>query len=149
MGMDFLRWLVTLVCAFAAGKLVSRLKMPAILGWLIAGMLLGPHALQLMPQTVMDTVWYKTVITWMQCAFGLMLGMELIWKRIRSCGKALMLTTLAQSLGTFAFVSLVFAAVFALTGCRCIWPWPSAASPWPPRRRRPCPSCRSSGPGGR
>ena len=47
--MMLLRWILVLVIAFFAGKLISKLKMPAILGWLIAGMLLGPHAAGLMP----------------------------------------------------------------------------------------------------
>ena len=111
-----LRWVSTLVLAFFAGQLMTKLKMPAILGWLIAGMVLGPHAMELLPQAVMDASWYKIIIMWMQCAFGLMLGTELIWKKIKSYGKALMLTTLAQSLGTFAFVSLMLAIVFACTG---------------------------------
>ncbi|MGM9678095.1 MAG: cation:proton antiporter [Butyricicoccus sp.] len=111
-----LRWVSTLVLAFFAGKLMTKLKMPAILGWLIAGMVLGPNAVELMPQAVMDASWYKIIITWMQCAFGLMLGTELIWKKIRSYGKAMLVTTLAQSLGTFAVVSLMFAVVFSCTG---------------------------------
>lgn len=112
MELYLLRWILTLIIAFILGKLIARLKMPTILGWLIAGMLLGPHALGLMPQSVIDTAWYKTIITWMQCAFGLMLGTELIWKKIKSYGKSLVITTLTQSLGTFALVSLLFAIVF-------------------------------------
>lgn len=111
-----LRWLCVLLTALIAGKLLTKLKMPSILGWLIAGMLLGPNAAGLMPQTLIDSQWYKLIITWMQCSFGLMLGTELIWKKIKSYGKALMVTTLTQSLGTFLFVSLVFAAVFYFTG---------------------------------
>ena len=76
-------------------------------------MILGPHAIGLMPQKVMDTGWYKTAITWMQCAFGVMLGTELIWKKMKSFGKALVVTTLTQSLGTFAVVSLAFGMIFA------------------------------------
>lgn len=95
---------------------MTKLKMPAILGWLIAGMVLGPNAVELMPQAVMDASWYKNIITWMQCAFGLMLGTELIWKKIKSYGKAMLVTTLAQSLGTFAVVSLMFAVIFSCTG---------------------------------
>lgn len=116
MILDLLQWLAVLAAAFFAGKLMARIKMPAILGWLIVGMLLGPHAVGLMPQAVMDAQWYKVVIMWMQCAFGLMLGTELIWKRLKTYGKALIATTLTQSLGTFALVSLVFGAVFAFTG---------------------------------
>ena len=46
----FLRLLLTIGIAFLVGKLVSKLKLPSILGWLIAGMVLGPHALALMNQ---------------------------------------------------------------------------------------------------
>lgn len=109
-------WLITLFIAFLAGKAVSKLKLPAILGWLIAGMILGPNAIRLLPQDVLDTAWYKTIIMWMQCAFGLMLGTELVWKKIRNYGKALMVTTLTQSLGTFLLVSLVFGIVFQCIG---------------------------------
>lgn len=116
MTMKILYWLITLLIAFLAGKAVSKIKLPAILGWLIAGMLLGPNALGLLPQEVMDAAWYKAIIMWMQCAFGLMLGTELVWKRIKGYGKALMVTTLTQSLGTFAFVSLVFGILFQCMG---------------------------------
>ena len=72
------------------------------------GMLLGPHAIGVMIQQVMDAAWYKTIIMWMQCAFGVMLGTELIWTKLKSYGKALVFTTLTQSLGTFTVVSLAF-----------------------------------------
>ncbi len=107
-----LRWMMVLALALMAGKLVSRIKLPSILGWLVIGMLFGPHALGLMPQQVLDAVWYKTVIMWMQCAFGLMLGTELVWKELKSCGKGLVVTTLTQSLGTFIVFTLVFGVVF-------------------------------------
>lgn len=111
---QLLQWLMVLALAALAGRLISKLKLPSILGWLIVGMLLGPHALGLMPQPVLDAVWYKTVIMWMQCALGLMLGTELVWKELKSYGKGLTVTTLTQSLGTFCFVTLVFAIVFVL-----------------------------------
>lgn len=113
--MLFLRWIIVLLIAFFAGKLIAKLKLPSILGWLIVGMILGPHAVALMPQDVIDSAWYKLIITWMQCAFGLMLGTELIWKKIKNYGKALIVTTLTQSLGTFLFVSLVFGVIFYFT----------------------------------
>lgn len=107
------RWIVTLAIAFFAGKLISKIKMPSILGWLIVGMLLGPHAIGVMIQQVMDAAWYKTIIMWMQCAFGVMLGTELIWTKLKSYGKALVFTTLTQSLGTFTVVSLAFGIIFS------------------------------------
>ena len=89
-----LRWIVTLALAFAAGKLMTKIKMPSILGWLIVGMVFGPHAVGLMPQAVLNAGWYKTIIMWMQCAFGVMLGTELIWSELKNYGKAQVITTL-------------------------------------------------------
>ncbi|MGN0625819.1 MAG: cation:proton antiporter [Oscillospiraceae bacterium] len=112
---SLLRWILVLFIAFIAGKLMAKIKMPSILGWLIAGMVFGPHAIGLMPQAILDAGWYKTIIMWMQCAFGVMLGTELIWKKLKSYGKALVVTTLTQSLGTFLVVSLAFGVIFYWT----------------------------------
>ena len=110
MGLELIRWLAALTFAFLLGKLMTRIKLPAILGWLIGGMLLGPHALALLPQSLMDTAVYKTVVTWMQVSFGLMLGTELIFRKIRSYGKALIITTLTQSVYlAFAFGGIALA----------------------------------------
>ena len=114
MMIHVLRWLAVLVLAFASGKLITKIKMPSILGWLIVGMLFGPHALRLLPQDVLTAGWYQTIVMWMQCGFGVMLGTELIWKKLKHSGKALIVTTLTQSLGTFAVVSLALGIVFAL-----------------------------------
>ena len=116
MIVNILRWIAVLALAFAAGKLMTKIKMPSILGWLIVGMLLGPHAVALMPQSILSAGWYKTIIMWMQCAFGVMLGSELIWSKLKHSGKALVITTLTQSLGTFTVVSLAFGIAFSLTG---------------------------------
>ena len=113
MFINILRWIAVLAIAFAAGKLMTKIRMPSILGWLIVGMVFGPHAVGLLPQKVLAAGWYKAVIMWMQCAFGVMLGSELIWSKLKHSGKALILTTLTQSLGTFAVVSLAFGIVFS------------------------------------
>lgn len=111
-----LRWTATAVLAFLCGKLISKIKLPSILGWLLAGMILGPHALNLMPQVLIDAEWYETIIHVLECAVGLMIGTELVWSQMKQYGKALIITTLTQSLGTFAVVSAVFAVVFAIVG---------------------------------
>ena len=108
----FLRWLLVLFLAFWLGRLVKRLHLPSILGWLIAGMILGPYGFGLLSNTLMASTGYNVIMGWMQTAFGLMLGTELVWRHIKSYGKALMFTTLTQSLGTFLVVSLAFAVIF-------------------------------------
>lgn len=38
--MQLLQWLMVLILAAFAGRLVSKIKLPSILGWLIVGMLI-------------------------------------------------------------------------------------------------------------
>lgn len=110
----FIRLLAAVILAFLAGKLISKFKLPSILGWLIAGMVLGPHALSLMDHQILDAQWYQTIVHILECAVGLMIGTELVWSKIKRSGKAIVITTFTQSIGTFLFVSLVFGIVFYL-----------------------------------
>lgn len=111
-----LRLLITVVIAFLFGKLIAKLKLPSILGWLLTGMILGPHALSLVNQQILDAHWYQTVVHIFECAVGLMIGTELVWRKLRQSGKSIIVTTLTQSLGTFVVVSAVFGTVFFFSG---------------------------------
>lgn len=111
-----LRLLLAIGIAFVIGKLVSKLKLPSILGWLIAGMILGPHAVSLVNQELLDSMWYQSIMHILECGVGLMIGTELVWNKIKKSGRAIVITTLTQSLGTFLIVSLVFSIVFLITG---------------------------------
>ena len=110
--MMILKWLAAIVIAFIVGKLISKLRLPSILGWLITGIAVGPYAFSLISNELLDLPAYQTIIHVLECAVGFMIGTELVWKKIRSYGKALIITTLTQSLGTFAVVTLVFGIVF-------------------------------------
>lgn len=118
--MDFLteiaRLAVAIAIAFVAGKLISKLKLPPILGWLIAGMCIGPHALNLLNGSVLDSTWFDVSKSVLECVFGLMIGTEMIWKEMKKAGPSILITTITESLGTFAVVSLVFGVIFAVTG---------------------------------
>lgn len=118
--MDFvtglLRLAVAIAIAFLAGKLISKRKLPSILGWLIAGMCIGPHALNLLNGSVLDSTWFDVSESVLECVFGLMIGTEMIWKERKKAGPSILFTTITESLGTFAVVSLVFGVIFAVTG---------------------------------
>lgn len=103
------------ILAFLLGKLVAKCKLPSILGWLIAGMMLGPHGLALLDHALLDAAWYEGVVHILECAVGLMIGTELVWKKLKRSGRAILITTLTQSLGTFLVVSLVFCVVLYLS----------------------------------
>lgn len=115
MILSILRLLVTIVLAYLAGFLLSKLKLPSILGWLLTGMILGPHALSLLNNSLLNAVWYESVVHILECAVGLMIGTELVWRKLKQSGRSIIITTLTQSLGTFLLVSLVFGIVFYFT----------------------------------
>ncbi|WP_300296483.1 cation:proton antiporter [uncultured Intestinimonas sp.] len=116
MLIDVLRLLAAIAIAFIAGKLISKLKLPSILGWLIAGMVIGPHALGLLGSSVLDSQWFGVLESILECTFGLMIGTELIWKQMKTAGPQILITTITESLGTFLVVSLVFGVIFWSSG---------------------------------
>lgn len=116
MMLNGLRVLLVVAIGFLFGKLASKLKMPAVLGFLIAGMALGPNAANLLTQEILDLPSYKHLISILECGMGLMLGTEMVWKRMRSYGKQVLIITLTESLGTFVVVSAAFCVIFYMTG---------------------------------
>lgn len=104
--------LVAIVIAFTAGKLIAKLRLPSILGWLIAGMAIGPHALNILGNSVLEAEWFGILESIFECTFGLMIGSELIWKQMKKAGSQILVTTITESLGTFFVVSLVFGIIF-------------------------------------
>lgn len=114
--LDIGRLLLAIAIAFVCGKLVSKLKLPSILGWLIAGMVLGPHAVNLLSDSLLNAGWYTITEIILECTVGLMIGTELIWNQIKQSGKQIVVTTITESLGTFIVVSLVFGVIFYFTG---------------------------------
>ena len=113
--LNVLRLLAAIVIAFFAGKLISKLKLPPILGWLIAGMAIGPHALNLLGSSVLDSAWFSATESLLESIFGLMIGTELIWSQMKKAGPSILITTITESVGTFLIVSLVFGVIFWIT----------------------------------
>ena len=83
------RLFASILLAFFAGKLVARMKLPAILGWLMAGMIMGPHALGLLNTDLLSSTWYKTLLSILECAMGIMIGSELVLKELKKSGNRL------------------------------------------------------------
>lgn len=114
MIIGFLRVFAIVCVAFACGKLVSKIKLPAILGWLIAGIIFGPCLAEVVTADITNALWYRTLIKFLECFAGVMIGREIIFKKIASSGRQIIGITFVQSIGTFLFVSAVFAVVFLI-----------------------------------
>lgn len=110
--LDVLKLILVVIIAFFVGKLVSKIKLPAILGWLITGMILGPHAFSIIDNNLLDATWYNVLESILECTVGLMIGTEFIWRKMKKAGKQIVVTTITESIGTFIVVSLVFGVIF-------------------------------------
>lgn len=116
MVIGILRFFAIICVAIICGKLVSKLKLPAILGWLIAGIIFGPYLAEVVTLEITSSIWYKVTIKLFECFAGVMIGREIIFKKIAKSGKQIIGITFIQSIGTFLFVSLAFMIVFIIAG---------------------------------
>jgi len=100
---------ILLFSGYFLGKLADRLKLPAITGYILAGLLLGDSVISIIPETAP----YKlTSIT--EIALGLiaiMIGAEFEFTRLRQIGKDVLLMTLFEGVFAFIFVSAIFIAI--------------------------------------
>lgn len=111
---NILRLFAVICTAFILGKLISRVKLPAILGWLITGVLFGPYLAGIVTFEITDLLWYKVAIKVFECFAGVMIGREIIFKKLARSGKQIIGITFVQSIGTFIVVSATFCIVFAV-----------------------------------
>ena len=114
--MSLLSLALSMVLAWLCGRLMAKINLPSILGWLICGIIIGPHALNLLSADVLEASWFKIAESILECTFGLMIGTEMIWKDMKKAGPQIVVTTITESLGTFIIVSLVFGLIFAFSG---------------------------------
>jgi Kef-type K+ transport system membrane component KefB len=104
--------LLVVLVAFLGGKLVSKFRLPAILGWLITGMFMGPYALNILNEGIMSNEVYRIAMMILETSVGLMIGSELVISKLKKTGMQIIVTTLFQSLMTFGVVSLGFGVIF-------------------------------------
>ncbi len=83
MVIELLRIFSILCIAFVCGKLVSEIKLPAILGWLITGIVFGPYLVEIVTLEITNSIWYKVFIKFFECFAGVMIGREIILKNLQ------------------------------------------------------------------
>jgi len=121
--------LILLLAALVLGALCERLRQSAILGYLLAGTLLGPNALDLMPN-------HEAVAAIAELGVALLLftiGLEFSWRRLRDLGPTavgggtlqVLLTGAATTgiclkLGLGGSASVAVGAMIALSSTACV-----------------------------
>ncbi len=97
-----------LLAGFVGGKLAMRLRLPTISGYIVAGLVLGPSVLNVVPDHIVESLAPVPHI-----ALGLIaitIGSEFRLAKLRSTGRNILIITVVQLLATFGAVT---AAVYA------------------------------------
>lgn len=101
---------IALILGFIGGKLSNRLRLPAIVGYIVTGLFLGPSCLNLFNLDLLDRTGILSDIALALIAF--VIGSQLSLNLLRRLGKGIILILLIESLGAFIIVAL---GVYLLT----------------------------------
>lgn len=98
---------ILLLLGYLVGKLVNRVGLPEITGYIIAGLLVGESVLGVIPHHMGEGLGLVTEV-----ALGLIaltIGGEFYWVKLKRLGTAIVIITLVQLIATFVIVSAVLA----------------------------------------
>ncbi|MFY9425197.1 MAG: cation:proton antiporter [Bacillota bacterium] len=93
-----------LLAGFTAGKLINYVKLPAVTGYLVIGLLLGPSLLGLVTSETITALTPINTIALSIIAFTI--GGEFAIKQLKKVGKSVILIAILEVVGAFAFVTL-------------------------------------------
>lgn len=102
---------ILLVAALVGGMIAHRLKQPVILGYMLVGLLVGPHAVRL----VSDLDLVETMATIGVSLLMFTLGLEISFNQLRQTGRAGLWGGILQILITFAVGAVVAYLFFQIT----------------------------------
>lgn len=101
---------MAIILGLVGGKLVQRLRLPAVVGYLIAGLAFGPSVLRVFTPELLKQLDVFTAFALSLVAF--IIGSEMKISTLRDMGKGIGVITLLESFGAFL---LVTAGVYLLT----------------------------------
>lgn len=93
---------IMLLAALLAGKVVKKLKLPNVTGYLLIGLLLGPHCLKILSQDLLDEMGVVTEYALGCIAFSI--GAEFKISFLKKVGKAPIVIGVLEGLGAVTVV---------------------------------------------
>jgi len=111
MNMDILVFIgIGIAGGFVGGKITNKFKLPAVVGYLLAGLLLGPSFLNILSPGFMDNVGIVNDIALGLVAF--IIGSEMRFSILKKMGKSITVIIFSESFGAFICVGV---GVYLLT----------------------------------
>ena len=103
---------VILLSGFLVTRLTKLLKLPNVSGYIIAGILIGPHLLNLVPQSILDGMGFVSDIALAFIAFGI--GRFFKKETLKETGGSVILITISEALLAGILVTVTMYFVFRL-----------------------------------
>lgn len=101
---------IVLFVGFIVGKLVSLIKLPNVTGYLIAGLLLGPYILGVIPKDAVSQMGIISNVALGIIAFNI--GSEFSIQHLKKLGSKVIIITLLQAIGAFVLVLAAMTLIF-------------------------------------
>ncbi|NDJ78668.1 MAG: hypothetical protein GYB65_20655, partial [Chloroflexi bacterium] len=103
-GLDILALVgIVILVAYIVGQVFRQLRIPQVVGFIVAGTLLGPSFLHVVPNELNDNLTFVT-----ELALGLIgfeMGEHLRFSELRKLGKSILIIVILQAIGAFTFVA--------------------------------------------
>lgn len=104
---------VMLFAGFLMTRLTKLVRLPNVTGYILAGVLIGPYLLDLIPQDVVQGMDFITDVALAFIAFGV--GKYFRLSRLRQNGRKVLILTVFEALTAAVVIFLVMAFVFRLS----------------------------------
>lgn len=100
---------IIIITGFIFGEIVSKMKLPRITGYIIAGIILNPEVTPFMPKTIMQ---HTDFVTNMSLSFiTFCIGGTLAYSTLKRLGKGIIAITILEAEVTFAVVTIGLALI--------------------------------------
>lgn len=102
---------VLLLGGYLGGRIARSLSLPAVAGYVLAGVLMGPSILKIMPDSLQTSL--SPLKDFGVGMVAMLIGSELVWKKMRHLGMSIFVISICEAVATFV---LVFLALRYLLG---------------------------------
>ena len=110
---------ITLLAAFCLSRIAKRLRLPNVTGYILAGILIGPHCLKLIDAQTVEAMSFLTDAALAFIAFGV--GKFFKWSRLKASGVRVVVVTVLEALAAAAAVTGTMLLFGLPLDFRCCW----------------------------
>ncbi len=95
---------VLLLAGYVGGRVARRFRLPAVAGYVLAGVLMGPSVFKIIPDTTNAAL--SPLKDFGVGMVAMVIGSELVWKKMRHLGWSIFVISICEAAATFILVYL-------------------------------------------